>query len=370
MAAPSTVTAPPLSRQDVIHAYLKLLGRMPENEDVIAFHVGHYPDSAALDAGIAASDEYRDRIERIAPQGEMRYFGIEDVDAVAEAFACGDRKRFENAYLSLPDWFDVSLDPSGAEYHAQILRFWSAITGRADYQPSRDEDTPEVAVNDFVYRPAFYGTADAAIAGGHLMAIGHIMTRSELPAGGHVLEYGAGFGQTAVSFARAGATVHTVDINAAFCKGVNQVGRHFKVALRAFRGSFGLNPARTPNFYDLVLFYESFHHCLEHRDLVHGFKALLTPRGRVILSGEPVFKTDAPDMPYPWGFRLDWENIAIMRTRGWMELGFQEAYLLQLFTDAGFDCEFFGDPNSHWAQVYRFTPQAMAAGAAAGAVDQ
>ena len=344
-----------LTRQDVVRAYVQLLGRMPENEEVIAFHIGHYADVQALTDGITGSDEYHDRMASLSDKGDVRFFTIDDIPAVADAFSRGDRDAFAGAYLKLPEWFDRTIEAGTDAYREQMLRLWSAITARGVYTPIRDEDTPEVADDDFIYRPAFYGTGDSGIAGGHLMAMGHIMLRSELPAGGRVLEYGAGFGQNAVAFARTGARVHTVDINAAFCKGVRRAGRHFKVDLKAFRGGFGFNPSYQPNHYDLVLFYESFHHCLDHDDLIAALPGLLAPGGKVILAGEPVFARATPDMPYPWGFRLDWENIAIMRLRGWMELGFQETYLLALFVKAGFDCAFFGDPNSHWAQVYRFT---------------
>ena len=257
--------------------------------------------------------------------------------------------------LSLPAWFDGSLDPDGRAYQQQMLRLWSSITRRSEYVSAHDEDTAEAADQDFINRPAFYQTADTKVAGGHLMAIGHIVTRSELPARGLVLEYGSGFGQTALTFARLGATVHTVDINAAFCAGVQRAADHHGLDLRTFCGEFGDNPSGVDHAYDLVLFYESFHHCISPDELVQKLSRLVKPTGFVILAGEPIFgSSDAQEMPYPWGFRLDWENVAIMRIRGWMELGYRESHLLRLFMRHGFHCEIFRDDNSHWAQIYRF----------------
>lgn len=55
-----------------------------------------------------------------------------------------------------------------------------------------------------------------------------------------------------------------------------------------------------------------------------------------------------------WGIRLDWENIAVMRQRGWMELGFREDFLVRRFLDAGLRWQLWSDPHAHNAQVYEF----------------
>lgn len=289
------------------------------------------------------------------PEGE-RGFTVDEIGEAHVAFIQGKTDAFKGRLLQLPDWFDQSLAPESEAYRDQVLKFWSVITGREDYDPARDEDTPEVAELDFLVRPAFYMGGDAQNAGAHLLAIGHILMRSNLPPkGGRVLEYGAGFGQTAINFARLGAKVDVVDINRAFVRGVNRAARFMRVDLRSHLGAFGMNPAREDNAYDVILFYESFHHCLDAAALIKRMKQLLKPGGCVLMGGEPITRTPLPHIPYPWGIRLDFENIAVMRARGWMELGYQEDFLFSLFEKAGFTAEFFGDANSHWAQVYRFT---------------
>ena len=276
------------------------------------------------------------------------------LDEVALAFQRNDRAPWEGRSLEVPCWFDFEAKHDSPAYKAQVLRLWEEITALTDYDPAQHEDTPEIGALDAIFRPGFYATGDAELAGGHLIAMGHILKRSGIRTGDRVLEYGAGFGQTALAFARLGAKVDTVDINPAFCNAVQSNGHHFGVDLTAHLGQFGDNPAGTPNAYDLILFYESFHHCLDFEMMIANFSKLLKPNGRVLLAGEPIFDGACPAMPYGWGPRLDWECVAVMRIRGWMELGFQKDFLLQQFSKAGFDCTIHTDPNSHWAQVYEF----------------
>jgi FkbM family methyltransferase len=280
--------------------------------------------------------------------------GIDALDAVVAAFLRNDRAAWENRTLALPDWFNDRLDPAGLPYRAQMLRLWEAITGRNSYDPGVDEDTPEIGELDAIYRPAFYASNDLAFAGKQIMATGHILMRSDVRPGDRVLEYGAGFGQTALAFARMGVTVDTVDINPAFCRAVQNSADHFQVDLNAHHGRFGDNPAYTAQAYDLILFYESFHHCLDFSMLIPKLSLLLKPGGSVILAGEPIFEKACADLPYPWGIRLEWQNVAVMRLRGWMELGFQEKFLQEKFEAAGFELTTYSDDNSHWARIHQF----------------
>lgn len=286
--------------------------------------------------------------------GRRQEMTLDDLDSAALDFQIGNLDGWHGHVLALPSWFEHSQSPTSQAFRNQMLRLWSAITGRTTYSPVEHEDTPEIADADALVRPAFYASSDLHYAGAQIIAMGHIVMRSGLVAGDRVLEYGAGFGQTALALARLGAHVDTVDINPAFCKVVKRSAEHFLASLTPHQGEFGLNPAGNDNAYKLVLFYESFHHCFDFFSLIEKLPSLLAPGGRVILAGEPIFDEHCPELPYPWGFRLDWENVAVMRHRGWMELGFQREFLLDLFAQAGFTCRVYTDPNSHWATIYQF----------------
>lgn len=293
----------------------------------------------------------------------MDYMDWNDIDRASEAFRVGDGApgtpfdEFRGKYLALPDWFDQSVDPLSEAYLSQQDRLWHMMAGDdAGYDPVRDEVTGPVDnwVNSVV-RPGLY-SAPTSIAGDHLIAMGHIVKHSNINSGDRVLEYGAGFGQIALTFARRGAEVHTVDIDEKFCSTVRTQAEFFKVPLNAHPGQFGENPAGGQ--YKLICFYESFHHARRFIKLIESLRELLVPEGRIIMAGEPIVSRDDPGFaktcPYPWGIRLESEVAAIVRFRRWYELGFQEEFLLPLFVNRGFLCTKRPGVISPYANVYEF----------------
>ncbi len=340
-----------VTRDDVIAGYRAVLARAPENDDVIEHH-RCFEENIGLLTALVRSDECKARVDAFRHDG--RGFHIEDLDEVAADFQRGDGERWRGRSLILPEWFETGLDPLGSDYYQQMLRLWEAITARKGYDPLLNEDTPEIADLDAIYKPAFYASGDSHFAGAQMMAMGHIIMRSDIRPGDRVLEYGAGFGQTALALARLGARVDTVDVNPHFCKAVATAAERYSVDLNPHLGQFGFNPSGVNSAYSLIFFYESFHHCIEFNSLIPQLPSLLADQGKVILAGEPIFEQLCPDLPYLWGFRLDWENVAVMRIRGWLELGFQRDFLLALFARSGFACTHYSDPNSHWAQIYEF----------------
>lgn len=359
---------------DVDAAYRHYLGREPDADGA-----RHWYDTLdelsltvdRLDSLMIASEEFHhrpeaERLQALAGlgRGEPRVFPLNRIETVGAALHVGGfRETVQAGHFALPDNFDRTLDPDGDAYREQMVDLWRAITGREDYDPRVDEDTPEVADLDFVRRPAFYALGDALAASEHVLALGHVLRFSQAKAGDRVLEYGAGFGQIALAFARLGCRVDTVDINPAFSAGVTSLGRRYKVKLTGHVGQFGDNPAGEPHAYDLIYFYESFHHCLEFRDLIPRLATLLKPGGRILMAGEPIVVGPSRLMPYSWGIRMDAENVAIMRQRGWMELGFREHYLMSKFADAGYWWMKRPVADFHYATLYEFGQEdALAAG--------
>ncbi len=280
---------------------------------------------------------------------------ISDLDEAVQIFLNPPRHgELMDTCLQLPEWFDLSLDADSKAFRDQQIQFWREITKRTEYDPFADEDTPEVGALDAIYRPAFYSTGNAYEAGLHLLAMGHILLRSGIREGDRVLECGAGFGQNALAFARLGAKVDTIDVGAGFCSMFRQSAERYNVDLTPHQVPFGSNPAGEDGAYDLILFYESFHHCLDFKDVIPKLRDMLKPGGRIMLAGEPISTGPEENMPYPWGIRLHWTNVAVMRQRGWMELGFQQSYLIRQFANAGLSWRLYPDPNAETAQVYEF----------------
>nr|WP_253201254.1 methyltransferase [Sphingomonas quercus] len=182
--------------------------------------------------------------------------------------------------------------------------------------------------------------------------MGNILLHSGIREGDRVLEYGAGFGRNALAFARLGAKVDTVDVDQGFCQAVEASAGQYDVDLHAYKGLFGFNPAGHDCAYDLILFYESFHHAFNFRDLIPRLHGMLKAGGRLILAGEPIVPKGQALLPYDWGIRLDWQNVAVMRLRGWMELGFTQPYLMSLFEKAGFSWRLHDDPRTDKARLF------------------
>jgi 2-polyprenyl-3-methyl-5-hydroxy-6-metoxy-1,4-benzoquinol methylase len=283
--------------------------------------------------------------ERIKASGR---FSLDDIDLVVAAIKAHSVARgtpwddFRLADCELPNWFCHGLDPFSAEYAAQQQRLWSALAGvDRPYQPEVDEKEDPLQDVDAVRRPAYFVRRDPGAlenAAEHIIATGMILKHCGLEPGDRALEYGAGFGQAALTLARLGVVVDTVDISAVFCRYVSEQADFFQVPLSAFEGRFGWNPRGT-QLYDLILFYESFHHCADFQNVVQTIKRHLAPRGRVMLIGEPIHRGESPSVPYPWGLRLNAEPVAQIRRFGWYELGFTEDFLVGLFCNAGFRAE-------------------------------
>lgn len=302
-----------------------------------------------------------DPIERAGVTG---FFGLEDLDEVTRiVFEEGTSSpRFEplrHAHMRLPEWFRRDLDPYSPEYAAQQVRLWQAIAGvDRPYEPLSDEKEAPVDHADPVRFPAYFMRRDADAvrsASDHVIAGGMILKHSGLKPGDLALEYGAGFGQTALTLARLGVQVDTVDISETFCRFVQQQAEHFQVPLQAHFGRFGENP-RPGHKYDLVWFYESFHHCFEWQALMQALPGLLSPGGRVLLCGEPMAEREYAAVPYPWGVRLHSEVVATIRRHRWFELGFSEDFLHRIFTRAGFSLTRHVCEPSLWGRTYVALP--------------
>ena len=267
--------------------------------------------------------------------------------------------RYRDAHMVLPPWFKQGLDPWGEAYAAQQHRLWALVAGvdRA-YSVQDDEQDAGWEGAAPIRLPGFYQRRDAlaiASAADHVLATGMLLQHCGLRAGDWALEYGPGFGQTALALARLGVNVDTVDISPRFCEFVREQGEHFQVPLHAHQGPFGLNP-RQGQKYKLIWFYESFHHCVDFMAVVPKIREHLAEGGRVILGGEPIVEQENAAVPYPWGVRLHSEVAAVMRSTRWFELGFTEAFVYELFGRAGFsgrrvDCE-----ASLFGRLYIFEP--------------
>jgi SAM-dependent methyltransferase len=294
---------------------------------------------------------WRDRVRGQAHVGD--WFDAGQIDELVRAYgeaggAAGAAwDRYRQAHMRLPAWFRPGLDPWGEDYARQQHRLWALVAGvDRDYAAELDEQDVGWDDAEPIRRPGYYRRRDplaVSTAADHWLATGMLLKHSGVIPGGWALEYGPGFGQSALALARLGVNVDTVDISPRFVRFMARQARHFDVPLRSFRGPFGHRP-EPGRRYDLIWFYESFHHCVDFMRVVPQLAEMLAPGGRVILGGEPIVEGECAAVPYPWGVRLHSEVAAVMRTTRWFELGFTEDFLFELFRRAGLrgrrvDCE-------------------------------
>jgi 2-polyprenyl-3-methyl-5-hydroxy-6-metoxy-1,4-benzoquinol methylase len=217
---------------------------------------------------------------------EQVWFEPEDVESLRATFyasgsgAGPEWEPFRHAHLMLPAWFRHGLDPWSPAYREQQTRLWSLIAGVAEpYDPHHHEKEAPWGDVDAVRQPGFYLRRDpaaVAAASDHWLATGMLLKHSGLRAGDRALEYGAGFGQTALALGRLGVEVETVDISETFCRFVQAQAQFFQVPLRPHHGEFGWNPVEGRQ-YQLIWFYESFHHCLAFDTVVPALRSMLAP---------------------------------------------------------------------------------------------
>ena len=69
--------------------------------------------------------------------------------------------------------------------------------------------------------------------------------------------------------------------------------RRLGLKIDTIEGEF-LDISRLDQHYDAVLFYESFHHSLEHGELLRSVRTRLNKGGRVYFAGEPIIENAMP----------------------------------------------------------------------------
>jgi 2-polyprenyl-3-methyl-5-hydroxy-6-metoxy-1,4-benzoquinol methylase len=228
--------------------------------------------------------------------------------------------RMELAH-SLPD------DPHSDAYRDAQFELYRMLAEKP-YDIANEASLIDVA--EATTRPFPFCTRSSRTVGDHLLAIGYLIRTMDLRPDASVLDLGAGWGNTSVWLARMGYRVTAVDIEPRFVELIRERSRRKELNVEVVQADFQIVQSfdRT---WDAVLFFESFHHCADHRALVASLDRVVAPDGKVIFAAEPITE----DFPVPWGLRLDGESLWSIRRNGWLELGFHEGYFQDLMTEHG-----------------------------------
>lgn len=220
-------------------------------------------------------------------------------------------------------------DPRSEAYRRAQLALYERIAGRP-YTPGAERSIFDAAAA--ARSPFPYNTGSAEVVGDQLIALGFLMKAMGLVGPSSVLEFGPGWGNTTDALLRMGHRVTAVEIDPAF---VDLIGtRCADVADQLTLVRADMLDFRTSARFDVVLFFESFHHCSDHRAMLARLADLVHPGGKVVFAGEPVL-----DLAYPWGLRLDGQSLWSVRQLGWLELGFDTAYFFSALREFGWDAQ-------------------------------
>lgn len=230
-------------------------------------------------------------------------------------------------------------DPRSDHYRNQVLALHAAISGwREPYAAASNELCPYLEPAAAAAQPHIYKQGDGPYLADFLASFAAILRAMGVKAGHSVIEYGAGEGQLAIMLARMGCRVAAVDIEPKYLEAIALQCGALGVEITPHAGLFGSAPSGFERV-DRIVFFESFHHAVDHEALIPRLRDRLDEDGAIVMAGEPILEDGnywLPVIPYLWGPRLDGLSVFAMRSYGWCELGFREQYLLELFDRHGF----------------------------------
>ena len=241
--------------------------------------------------------------------------------------------------------YDLRLppDPFSESYHRRQLEIYETLAGRP-YTPTNevsDFDSDLASVSPFPY-----SNDSCELVGNQLIAIGFLIKHLGVRKGSKVLEFGPGWGNTTLALSKMGVDVTAVDIERNFCDLINKRAKLEQLKINVVNADFShINTLRCE--YDAVLFFECFHHAVDHQGLMAAFDRVVKPGGVVCFASEPI----TADFPIPWGLRMDGESIWAIRRNGWLELGFNERYFEQAMRRHGWNLTWHRGHDSPWASV-------------------
>jgi 2-polyprenyl-3-methyl-5-hydroxy-6-metoxy-1,4-benzoquinol methylase len=262
-------------------------------------------------------------VRTVAELDEM----LKEVDA-AHAVSSDALLAKLHSFRFVADPNATSSDPLSDEYARYQMSLYELIAGRS-YRVENERS--DFIVESHKSVPFPYYTESWQIVSDHLLMLGLIVKTLRLPAKASILEFGSGWGNTTVALAQMGYRVTAVDIDERFLDIVRHRSRDLPSPPRLVAGDFSSLKGMDERF-DAILFYESFHHCSDHRALIDSFADHLTPGGQVAFASEPITDT----FTAPWGLRLDGQSVWSTRRFGWLELGFTETYFREVLGRAGY----------------------------------
>jgi 2-polyprenyl-3-methyl-5-hydroxy-6-metoxy-1,4-benzoquinol methylase len=238
----------------------------------------------------------------------------------------------------------VPSDPFSDEYRDAQMGLYRRLSGLA-YDVRNEKSKFDVAAA--VRRPFPYYTESLGTVGYFTMGVGSLLHHMSVERGAHVLEFGAGWGNTTIAMAMTGLKVTAVDIEADFCDLLRLRAKQHDLDIAVINDDFMWAETVTEPF-DAVVFFECFHHCSDHMRLLRALQGAIKPGGRIYFGAEPIVR----NFPIPWGLRMDGESLWAIRNNKWLELGFNETYFREALARTGWIAVRHALSGLDWAAVW------------------
>ena len=296
-------------------------------------------------------------VRRALGKAKMRarwgWIPLERVSAALAANDIEDRAQLDairSIWVKLPP---PPGDPSSAQYRQHWLDVYTTLSG-GGYDVAREETVFEV--EEATRSPFPYMTEDPQVVADHMTAVSAVIRTMDLPSGASVLELGCGWGNTSLALAQMGYDVTVLDIEERFIDLVKTRADALGVPIKTVLGDF-FSIEEIDRRFDALLFFECFHHCIDHQRLLDALPAKLNPGGKLVLAGEVINNA----LPYEWGLNPNGEAIFQISTKGWMELSFRESYLLKTLRRKGWHVVRHDEVYTSAERVYICTREPQAA---------
>lgn len=213
-------------------------------------------------------------------------------------------------------------DPYSKEYFDAQINLYLEISGKNSYTVE-NEYTP-FDFEGLKNNPFPYCTKSSTTVGDQLIAQGFLIKSMNLAPDSHILEFGPGWGNTTLHFVQMGYKVTAVEIDPSLINLIKYRTELLSKEVRLIQQDMLVFSEQDSLKYDAAIFFECFHHCIDHLKLLKNIHRLINNDGLIAFAAEPI-----ADFPYPWGVRLDGLSIWSIRKFGWLELGFDTSYFLR-----------------------------------------
>jgi 2-polyprenyl-3-methyl-5-hydroxy-6-metoxy-1,4-benzoquinol methylase len=235
-------------------------------------------------------------------------------------------------------------DPFSKEYRDFWMGQYVALAQKTYAIENEHHDFDQASLR---IRPYPYNLRNQKVIAAHIIAAGAILEAIEAPPPAKVLEMGVGFGNTALQIGLSGYDLSVLDIEKKFLEIVAERFEREGMNVRCLHMEF-MDIDKLEDRFDAIIFYECFHHCIDHPQLLSKLRARLNHGGVIIFAGETINE----NLPYAWGLNPTGQGIWSIRHHGWMELVFKESYFLELLKRGGFSVSRNPNPHSAHSVVY------------------